>query len=167
MKIYFTFLFFSMAVFFLCIGLKVILQKRPLLLPSRYFFCFIILVFSAQFVYFVKILSNLGLSGAPPLIWINPIMLICLLIFFWIQMKRYILIGIHDDSFRNALIFSWMNHYLIFLPKANSDTGKKRNNLPIYSSLWVKNAIIYPYRYFCFVGLMWDGKSSKGESNHE
>jgi len=106
MKIYFLFLFALMACFFLIIGIKVVLSKRPLFMPSRYFFVFMILAFSPQFVNTASMLfrdlpSKLGL-----ILYLNPIMFICLLVFFWIQMKGYMAIGISDDSFRDAMHFS-------------------------------------------------------------
>ena len=44
----------------------------------------------------------------------NPIILICLLVFFWFQMKGYIAIGVTDESFRSALHFSLNKNNLVF-----------------------------------------------------
>ena len=114
MKIYFPFLFATMALFFLFIGIKVVLNKRPMFLSSRYFFGFMVLAFSPQFVNTANMLtkdlpSNLGL-----IIYLNPIMFVCLLVFFWFQMKGYMAIGISDDSFREALHYSLNKNNLPF-----------------------------------------------------
>ena len=44
-------------------------------------------------------------------------MFICLLVFFWFQMKGYMAIGVSDDSFRNALHFSLNKNNLPFEEK--------------------------------------------------
>ena len=103
-----------MALFFLFIGIKVVLNKRPMFLSSRYFFGFMVLAFSPQFVNTANMLtkdlpSNLGL-----IIYLNPIMFVCLLVFFWFQMKGYMAIGISDDSFREALHYSLNKNNLPF-----------------------------------------------------
>lgn len=106
MKIYFPILFILMAIFFLYIGLKVVIQKRPLLISSRYFFAFMVLAFSPQFVNPAIQMRDVDSGGLSLILLLGPIMFICLLAFFWIQMKGYMLIGIHDESFREALHFS-------------------------------------------------------------
>jgi len=45
---------------------------------------------------------------------LNPIMFICLLVFFWFQMKGYMAIGVSDDSFRDALHSSLNKNGLSF-----------------------------------------------------
>ncbi|MDF7826268.1 hypothetical protein P4B35_19730 [Pontiellaceae bacterium B12227] len=114
MKIYFPLLFGLMAAYFLWIGLKVVLQKKPLLLPSRFFFAVMVLAFSPQLFNTTRLMGDTCSSGISILLWLNPVMFMCLLIFFWIQMKGYILIGIHDESFREALHFSLNKNKLKF-----------------------------------------------------
>jgi len=106
MKIYFPLVFAFIAFFFLFIGIKVVISKRPLFMPSKYFFAFIVLAFSPQFVTTVDMFLK-GLPGKIGLIFlISPILFVCLLVFFWILMKGYMAIGVSDDSFRDAIHFS-------------------------------------------------------------
>jgi len=114
MKIYFLFLFSLMSIFFLFIGIKVVAAKRPLFISSRYFFALMVLAFSPQFVNTVTMLAK-GMPDKLGLILVlNPIMFICLLVFFWFQMKGYMAIGVSDDSFRDALHSSLNKNGLSF-----------------------------------------------------
>jgi hypothetical protein len=107
-------MFALMAVFLLFIGAKVVVTKRPIFISSRYFFAFLLLAFSPQFVNAAKMFSK-DLPGSLGLItYLNPIMFVCLLIFFWFMMKGYIAIGVSDDSFRDALHFSLNKNNLPF-----------------------------------------------------
>ncbi len=105
-SIYIPIIFLVMAGFFLTIGLKVLLTKRPFLLNSRYFFAFILLSFSPSFVNTFNWFSERVSSEISFIFYLNPLMLIVLLVFFWFQMKGYMMVGISDDSFRDGLHFS-------------------------------------------------------------
>lgn len=113
MNIYFPILFAFMAVFFLYIGIKVIVSKRPLLLSSKIFFIFMVFAFSPQLIMSIeRLTTSTGDMGL--FFYINPLMFIVLLIFFWIQMKGFMAIGISDDSFRNALHYSLNQNQIQF-----------------------------------------------------
>ena len=114
MMIYFPILFTLMSIFFLIIGVKVVLTKRPLFISSRYFFAFTVLGFSPQFVNTAVLLSKGVPTNLSIILLMSPIVFICLLIFFWLQMTGYIAIGISDDSFREALHFSLKKNELAF-----------------------------------------------------
>jgi len=113
LNIYFPILFAFMAVFFLYIGIKVIVSKRPLLLSSKIFFIFMVFAFSPQLIMSIeRLTTSTGDMGL--FFYINPLMFIVLLIFFWIQMKGFMAIGISDDSFRNALHYSLNQNQIQF-----------------------------------------------------
>ena len=114
MMIYFPILFTLMSIFFLIIGVKVVLTKRPLFISSRYFFAFTVLGFSPQFVNTAVLLSKGVPTNLSIILLMSPIVFICLLVFFWLQMTGYIAIGISDDSFREALHFSLKKNELAF-----------------------------------------------------
>lgn len=137
MQIYFAFLLFFMAALSLGIGLKVVMQKRPLLLSSHYLFYFMVLALSSpQVVNSAIILS--GHTGAPLIFLINPIIFICLLIFFWIQMKGYVLIGIHGDSFRDALIFSLNKNNMPFEERLSAIVlTEEKTELQVAIQSWI------------------------------
>lgn len=108
------FLFLGMSAFFLFIGFKVVVQKRPVLISSRYFFVFIFLAILPQFFLTFLKLSGGGSGSMAGFTYITPLIHICLLVFFWFQMKGYMAIGIRDDSFRDALRFSLNKNNLPF-----------------------------------------------------
>jgi len=69
-----------MAVFFLYIGIKVIVSKRPLLLSSKIFFIFMVFAFSPQLIMSIeRLTTSTGDMGL--FFYINPLMFIVLLIF--------------------------------------------------------------------------------------
>ncbi len=112
LNIYFPLVFTLMAVFFLYIGLKVITSKKPLLLPSKVFFVFMVIAFSPQLIMSVETQFSTGVFSLLSLL--SPIMYVVLLAFFWIQMKGYMAIGISDDSFRNALLYALDQNHIQF-----------------------------------------------------
>jgi hypothetical protein len=95
-----------MALFFLIIGVKVVLTKRPIFLPSRYFFVFLLFAISPQFVNTASMLRDDISEGLSFILLLNPVMYICLIIFSWIQMRGYMAIGVTGESFRKALHYS-------------------------------------------------------------
>lgn len=114
MNIYFPLLLSTMALFFLFIGVKVLLNKKPLLLSSKYFFGFMVLAFSPQFVTAASMLTADIPESFSLFFYLSPIMLVVLLVYLWFQMKGYMAIGISDDSFRDALHYSLNKNNLPF-----------------------------------------------------
>ncbi len=141
MKIYFPLIFALMAFFFLFIGIKVVMSKRPLFMPSKYFFGFIVLAFLPQFATTVDMLLK-GLPGKIGLIFvISPILFGCLLVFFWILMKGYMAIGVSDDSFRDAIHFSLKRINQPFEEKLSAIKLTAINaNLQIAIQSWIGSA---------------------------
>ena len=114
MFVYFVLTFVLMAAFFLFIGMRVVLTKRPYFMSSRYFFVFMILAFSPQFVSTAWMITKDLPGNANIIFYLNPLLFIFLLAFLWIQMKGYMAIGVSDDSFRDALTFSLNKNNLPF-----------------------------------------------------
>ncbi len=102
MKIYFPLLFALMAFFFLYLGGKVVVGKRPVFLSARYFFAFMVLAFSPQFFIAFRNFPD-GIHWSSYLTYLQPLLILCLLVYFWFQMKGYMVLGVTDDSFRKAL----------------------------------------------------------------
>jgi len=94
------------ASFCLFIGITLVTKKRPLLISSRFFCGALALAILPDFIGFSKIVGPSEPGGFPFMTWANWFMFICILAVFWIQAKGYLLIGIHDESFRKALHFS-------------------------------------------------------------
>jgi hypothetical protein len=138
MKIYFPLLFAFVAFFFLFIGVKVVISKRPLFIPSKYFFALIFFAFSLFTVnMFLKDLSG----KSRPISMIIPILFICLLVYFWILMKGYMAIGVSDDSFSDALHFSLRRINQPFEEKLSAIRLTAINaNLQIAIQSWIGSA---------------------------
>ncbi len=90
-----------MAIFFLTIGLRGILTKRPFLISNRWWL-------SIMFVVFIPIillsfsLSSPGSVNA--MNWVIPLLLGLLLLRRWFQLRGYTAYGVTDTSFRDALL---------------------------------------------------------------
>ena len=112
LNIYFPLVFTLMAVFLLYIGLKVITSKRPLLLPSKVFFVFMVIAVTPQLIMSVEAYFSTGAFSLLSLM--SPLMYVVLLAFVWVQMKGYMAIGISDDSFRSALHYALNQNHIQF-----------------------------------------------------
>lgn len=103
-----------MAVFCLSIGLSVIIKKRPLIFPAKLIFAFIVLGFSPKFIFSFKLLSR----DEPYLLQfffiLSSFILVCILTYCWFQMQGYTIIGVTDESFKNAIHHSLEKYNLPF-----------------------------------------------------
>lgn len=113
MELYFILLFALMAAYFLVIGIKIVYTNKPLLMPSKVVFIFMVLAFSPQLIIFFEKFSASS-NELSHITYLSPLMFIVLLCFFWIQLKGYMAIGISDESFRNALHTSLSNNKIKF-----------------------------------------------------
>ena len=92
-------------VFFIFVALKTLIGRRPLLLSSRYLFAVMCLAFLPTIANSIV----MGLSSSQSfskILWMNPLIFLMLLAFFWIQMKGYMAFAISDVYFRDALLAS-------------------------------------------------------------
>ena len=89
------------AIFFLVIGLRGILTKRPFVISQRWFL-------SIMFAVFIPtILQSLLLrlpNGFNLINWLNPLMFGFILLMMCYQMRGYSAYAVTDTSFREALI---------------------------------------------------------------
>ena len=94
----FPIMFGVMAIFFLGIGLRAILTKRPFLVSNRW-------LLSMMFVVLVPgiVLSLTYLSG-DIMHWISPLLYGVILLMMWYQLKGYVAYAVTDASFREALL---------------------------------------------------------------
>lgn len=104
----FPVVFLLMAVFFLGIGGAVLTRKKPLVVSSRWFFSFMVLAFAPttgsslmflveQFMQETANIENIWM------VLLTLLMFLVLVLFFWIQMQGYMLLGITDETARDAL----------------------------------------------------------------
>jgi len=91
---------------FLSEGLAVLLRKKPLLFSSKWMFVLMLVCFAPQLIIPFQILAVPGdhIEGFRIINWLLPLMFVFLLVFFWIQMQGYTVMGIVDKSFRKALL---------------------------------------------------------------
>ena len=87
------------AVFFLLIGLRGIITKRPFLVSSRW-------LLLAIFLAFLPGISMVFFPGSMPFIikWLNPIIFTVVLVTMYFTLPGYTVFGITDASFREALL---------------------------------------------------------------
>ena len=99
-SIIFPIMFGLMAAFFLIIGLRGILTKKPFLLSNRWFLVLILVAFLPSILlpfYFSS--SAMGLMH-----WLSPAIFTVVLVMMFFAMKGYAAYGITDTSFREALL---------------------------------------------------------------
>ena len=103
----FPVLFACMALFFLVIGLRGIVFKKPFLISARWLFILVLLGFSPgmfQFAWLPKFSGGPGTLLA--LGWLIPVMFIVILIFLYLMLRGYTAFGVTDKSFRDGLLYS-------------------------------------------------------------
>ena len=104
-QIYFVMIpiiFGIMAVFFLVIGLRGIIAKRPFLVSNRW-------LLSMMFIIFIPvIIPAFTFPSSVPFIikWLNPVIFTVVLVMMCFALKGYCAFGVTDTSFRDALLAS-------------------------------------------------------------
>ena len=105
LKVAFPAIFILMAAFFIFIALKTLIGRRPFVFSSRWLFAFMCLAFLPSIAnsIFMGFSSSRGFSMV---VWMNPLIFKVVLVFFWMQMKGYMVFAISDTYFRDALLAS-------------------------------------------------------------
>ncbi len=99
-SIVFLIMFGLLAAFFLVIGLRGILTRKPFLLSNRW-------LLSLMFIIFVpNIILPLILPSSTPFLvkWLNPVIFTVVLAMMCFALKGYAAYGVTDTSFREALL---------------------------------------------------------------
>ena len=89
------------AIFFLVIGLRGILTKRPFLISQRWFLSIMFAVFIPTILqsFLLRFPGDLHLMS-----WLNPLLFGLILLMMCYQMRGYTAYAVTDTSFREALI---------------------------------------------------------------
>jgi hypothetical protein len=104
-KILLPILLCLLAGFFFFVALKTLLGRRPLIFSAKWLFAFVCLAFLPSITAFlVPVFLGSGKVGVVHIL--NPLIYFTLLVFFWIQMKGYLVFAISDSYFRDALLAS-------------------------------------------------------------
>lgn len=97
----FPIMFGIMAIFFLAVGIRGVLIKRPFLVSNRWWL-------SILFIVFVPIIllsfSLPLLSSSYSINWVIPLILVLLLLRGWFHYRGYTAYAVTDTSFRQAVI---------------------------------------------------------------
>ena len=98
-------LFFFFA--FCAIGLRGIITKRPFLISSRWMFAMMFVCLAPNIVqqFWMPPPGAAGTTGSLNLmLWLSPLMWLCVLVMMWVQMRGYMAFGVTDASFREGLL---------------------------------------------------------------
>ena len=103
----FPFVFGAMALFFLVIGLRGILTKKPFLISSRWLLGLVLLGFAPALLQAVTPTPGGDGQGILTVLrWLNPLVLLAVLIFLSFSLRGYMAFGVTDASFREGLLVS-------------------------------------------------------------
>jgi hypothetical protein len=91
------------AAWFIYFAARGIVSRKPFLTPSKWFWVFLLIIELPKCVH-VKYLANSNDVGL--IDWFSFIVLMLLLLFFWNILNGYIVFGITEESFREALTSS-------------------------------------------------------------
>ena len=97
-SVLFPIVFGIMALFFLGIGLRAILTKRPFLISNRWLLAMMFVVLVPAIVSSLRSLSG-EIMG-----WITTLLPGVILLMMWYQLKGYVAYAVTDTSFREALV---------------------------------------------------------------
>lgn len=103
MFIMFSIIFLILSLFMLGVSFKIFITKKPVIFPSRVLFMIVVIGFTPQLINSISMISKYGTNDFAAIFFITPLIFICLLAFFWIQMKGHVAIGIRDNTLRDAL----------------------------------------------------------------
>lgn len=100
LKIVYPILFGIMSTFFLVIGLKGIITRRPFLVSNKWllYFMFVVLIPTILLFLFLPVTTSFLLK------WFNPAVFTVVLVMMYIMLKGYSAFGVSDITFREALI---------------------------------------------------------------
>ncbi len=99
-SIMFTIIFGIMAAFFLVIGLRGILTRKPFLLSNRW----LLLIMFISFVPIIIMPFFFSFPDMDLMDWLNPAIFTVVLVMMCFALKGYAAYGITDTSFREALL---------------------------------------------------------------
>lgn len=100
----------AMSIYFLFLGLKVFLTKKPFLIPAKYNFFVVFIAFATQLMMPISNLFQTSRYREDNFDWfltLSPLFLIVLysvlLGYLWKTMQGYQIIGVNEDTFRTSL----------------------------------------------------------------
>lgn len=117
MRFYVPVIFGVMAVFFLVLGLRGIVTRKPFVISSRWILGLFILAFTPN-VAMSLLWPSPSTGGAISLMrWFLMTMLAVLLVFLFLSVRGYVAFAVTDTSLREALVASLAKRHLEFEEK--------------------------------------------------
>jgi hypothetical protein len=103
----FPVLFGVMALFFLAVGLRGIVFKKPFVISSRWFLVLVLVGFTPSLLLAMPFSGQSHDSGPLTILhWLVPAILLVVVVFLYFTLRGYTAVGITDVSFREALVDS-------------------------------------------------------------
>jgi hypothetical protein len=103
----FPLLFGVMALFFLAVGLRGIVFRKPFVISSRWFLVLVLLGFAPSLLMAMPLSGRSHDSGPLTILhWLIPLLLLVVIIFLYFTLRGYTALGVTDVSFREALMAS-------------------------------------------------------------
>jgi uncharacterized protein len=99
-------LFVVMSAFFLVIGLRGVMTKKPFLISARWLLVLVVLGLTPSMLNALTFPGSGADTGTLALHWLVPGVLVIVLIFLSFAMRGYIAFGVTDTSFREGLLAS-------------------------------------------------------------
>lgn len=104
-SIMFPIMFGLLAAFFLVIGLRGIVTKKPFLLSNRWLLALMFITFVPFILMpFYFALPDIDLTEMDLMEWLNPAIFTVILVMMCFALKGYVAYGVTDTSFREALL---------------------------------------------------------------
>ena len=101
----FSIMFGFLAAFFLIIGLRGILTRKPFLLSNRWLLVLMFATFIPVILFpFYFALPDMDLTEMDLMEWLNPALFTVILVMMCFALKGYVAYGVTDTSFREALL---------------------------------------------------------------
>ena len=100
----FPILFGIIAIFFLAIGLKGILTKRPFLISNRWLLSMMFVIFIPAILLSFPYRFHRDFNSISAMDWLSPLLYGFILLMMWYQLKGYVAYAVTDTSFREALL---------------------------------------------------------------
>ena len=97
-SVLFPIMFGIMAIFFLGIGLRAILTKRPFLVSNRWLLSMMFVLLVPGIIVSFRSLSDNIMN------WVHPLLFGAILLMMWYQLKGYVAYDVTGASFREALL---------------------------------------------------------------
>ena len=103
MVIVFCGVFVLMATCMLAVALRVLVTKKPFLFPGRWLFWLMLVMFAALLANHLNMFLRYPSERLNVLLLLTPLMLLAGLVFMWVMMSGYMVLGVSSESFREAL----------------------------------------------------------------